>query len=140
MIRFPEGLQNRHDVVIMSIILLVIGFFSMGMRFVNADPSYQTHYDVGYNDGVRNAECDSKHCHGHGYDWTVPSGHSSAYDNGYSKGYQDVWNKDIGDGKTQQSTPNAMGKINATIPKSQEVSNNNHSCDPTHQFCAMTPP
>jgi hypothetical protein len=141
MIRFLEDLKNRPVVVIMSTILLVIGFSSMGMRFASADPSYQTHYNLGYNDGLKNAECDSKHCHGHGYDWTVPSGHTTAYDNGYSKGYQNGWNKDTGDGKTQtqQSTPNGMGRINATIPKSQEVSNNNHGCNPTHQFCAMTP-
>jgi hypothetical protein len=119
----------------MSIILL-IGFFSMGMRSASADPSYQTHYNVGYNDGLKNAECDSKHCHNHGYDLTVPSGHTTAYDNGYSKGYQDGWNKDTV-AKTKQSTPNSIGRLNTTIPKSQEVSHN-HSCDPTHQFCAMT--
>ena len=144
MIRFLEGLQYRPVIVIMLTIFLLIGFFSMGMRFASAGPSYQTYYNVGYNDGLKNAECDFKHCHGHGYDTTVPSGHTAAYDNGYSKGYHDGWNKDTGDGKTQQSTPNGMGRINVTIPKnstilkSQEVSNN-HGCDPTHQFCAMTP-
>ena len=136
MMRFLEGLQYRPVIVIMSIILL-IGFFSMGMRFASADPNYQTHYNVGYNDGLKNAECDSKHCHNHGYDLAVPSGHTTAYDNGYSKGYQDGWNKDTAVAKTQQSTPNGIGRLNATIPKSQEVSNN-HGCDPTHQFCAMT--
>jgi hypothetical protein len=143
MIRFLEGLQYRPVIVIMLTIFLLIGFFSMGMRFASAG-SYQTHYNIGYNDGLKNAECDFKHCHGHGYDRTVPSVHTTAYDNGYSKGYHDGWNKDTGDGKTQQSTPNGMGRINATVPKnstilkSQEVSNN-HGCDPTHQFCAMTP-
>ena len=143
MIRFLEGLQHRLIIVIMSTIFLLIGFFSMGMQFASAGPSYQTLYNVGYNNGLKNAECDSKHCHGHGYDRIVPSGHTTAYDNGYSKGYQDGWNKDNGDGKTQQSTPIGMGRINATIPKnstilkSQEVSN--HGCDPTHQFCAMIP-
>ncbi|MFZ0512601.1 MAG: hypothetical protein WAM14_13415 [Candidatus Nitrosopolaris sp.] len=126
MIRFLEGLQNRPVIVIVSTILLV-GFFSLGMRFASADPSHQTQYNVGYTDGHKNAECDSKHCHGHGYDRTVPSGHTTAYDNAYFKGYQDGWNKDSG-----------MGRINETIAKSQEVSNNNHGCNPTHQFCAMT--
>ena len=144
MIRFLEGLQYRPVIVIMLTIFLLIGFFSMGIRFASAGPSYQTYYNVGYNDGLKNAECDFKHCHGHGYDRTVPSAHTTAYDNGYSKGYHDGWNKDTDDGKTQQSNPNGMGRINATIPKnstifkSQEVSNN-HGCDPTHQFCAMTP-
>jgi hypothetical protein len=122
----------------MLTIFLLIGFFSVGMRFASAGLSYQTLYNVGYNDGLKNVECDFKHCHGHGYDRTVPSAHTTAYDNGYSKGYHDGWNKDNGEGKTQQSTPNGMGRINSTILKSQEVSNN-HGCDPTHQFCAMTP-
>ena len=138
MIRFLEGLQYRPVIVIMLTIFLLIGFFSMGMRSASAGPSYQTHYNVGYNDGLKNAECDFKHCHAHGYDRTVPSGHTTAYDNGYSRGYHDGWNKDTGDGKTQQSTLNGIGGINATTLKSQEVSNN-HGCDPTHQFCAMTP-
>ena len=144
MVRFLKVLQYRPAIVIMLTIFLLIGFFSMGMRFASAVPSYQTYYNVGYNDGLKNAECDFKHCHGHGYDRTVPNGHTTAYDNGYSKGYHDGSNKDTGDGKTHQSTPNGMGRINATIPKnsttlkSQEVSNN-HGCDPTHQFCAMTP-
>ena len=133
MIRF---LENRPVIVIVSTILLV-GFFSLGMRFATADPIHQTHYNVGYNDGLKNAECDSKHCHGHGYDRAVPSGHTTAYDKAYSKGYQDGWNKDSGGGKNQQSTPNGMGRINETIAKSQEVLNNNHGCNPTHQFCAM---
>jgi len=140
MIRFLEGPQYRPVIVIMLTIFLLIGL-SMGMRFASAGPSYQTHYNVGYNDGLKNAECDFKHCHGHGYDTTVPSVHTTAYDNGYSKGYRDGWNKDAGDGKTLMY---GMGTINATVPKnstilkSQEVSNN-HGCDPTHQFCAMTP-
>ena len=133
MIRF---LENRPVIVIVSTILLV-GFFSLGMRFATADPIHQTRYNVGYNDGLKNAECDSKHCHGHGYDRTVPSGHTTAYDNAYSKGYRDGWNKDSVGGKNQQSTPNGMGRINETIAKSQEVLNNNHGCNPTHQFCAM---
>ena len=142
MIRFLEGLQYRPVIVIMLTIFLLIGFFSMGMRFASA--LHQTHYIVGYNDGLKNAECDFKHCHGHGYDMTLPSVHTTAYDNGYSKGYHDGWNKDTGDGKIQQSKSNGMGRINASVPKnstilkSQEVSNN-HGCDPTHQFCAMTP-
>ncbi len=57
MIRF---LENRPVIVIVSTILLV-GFFSLGMRFATADPIHQTHYNVGYNDGLKNAECDSKH-------------------------------------------------------------------------------
>jgi hypothetical protein len=59
----------------MLTIFLLIGFFSMGMRFASssAGPSYQTHYNIGYNDGIKNAECDFKHCHGHGYDRTVPN-------------------------------------------------------------------
>ena len=98
-------------------------------------------YNVGYNDGLKNAACDFKHCHGHGYDRKVPGAHTTAYDNGYSKGYQDGWNKDNGD-ETQQS--HGMGGINTTVPKnstilkSQEIPNN-HGCDPTHQFCTMTP-
>ena len=143
MIRFLEGLQYRPVIVIMLTIFLFIGFFSMGMRFASAGPSYQTLYNVGYNDGLKNAECDFKHCHGlSNGDRTVPSAHTTAYDNGYSKGYHDEWNKDTGDEKTQQS--HGMGGINTTVPKnstilkSQDVSNN-HVCDPTHQFCAMTP-
>ena len=50
--------------LIVSTILLV-GFFSLGMRFATADPIHQTHYNVGYNDGLKNAESNSKHCHGH---------------------------------------------------------------------------
>jgi hypothetical protein len=141
MVRFLEGLQYRSVIVSMLTIFLLIGFFSMGLRFASAGPSDQTQYNVGYNDGLKNAKCDFKHCHGHGYDMTVPSAHTTAYDNGYSKGYHDGWNNDTGD-KTQQS--HGMGGINTTVPenstilKSQEIPNN-HGCDPTHQFCTMTP-
>jgi hypothetical protein len=140
MIKFLEGFQNRPIIVIVCTILLMIGSCSMVMQNVNADQSPQTHFKVGYNDGFKNAVCDFKHCHGHGYDRTVPTGHTNPYNSGYSKGYQDGWNKASGGagGNSQQSIHNGTSNVNATTAKSQQVPNSNDVCDPVHQFCAMT--
>ncbi len=139
MIQYQEGFQNRSIIVIASIILLLVGFFSLGIRLVSADQSPQTHYKSGYIDGFKIAECDFKRCHSHGYDKTVPTGHTNQYNNGYSKGYHDGWNKASSDagGKSQQSTRNGTSSINTTS-RSEQIPNINDGCDPTHQFCAMT--
>jgi hypothetical protein len=140
MIKFLEGFQNRPIIVIVCTILLMIGSCSMVMQNVNADQSPQTRFKVGYTDGFTTAGCDFKHCHGHGYDRTVPTGHTNPYNSGYSKGYQDGWNKASGGagGNSQQSVRNGTSNVNATTAKSQEVPNNNDVCDPLIQFCAMT--
>lgn len=135
-----EEFQNTPLMAIVCTILLLIGSFALVMRHASADQSPQNLYKSGYNDGFKIAECDFKRCHIHGYDNTVPTGHTNQYNNGYSKGYQDGWNKASGGagGKSQQSTHNGTGNINATSAKSQQIPNNNTVCDPTHQFCAMT--
>ena len=140
LIRFLEEFQNRPFIATVCTILLLLGSFSLVMQRVSADQSPQTHYKSGYNDGFKIAECDFKRCHSHGYDKTVPTGHTNQYNNGYSKGYQDGWNTASGGagGKGQQSTNNGTGNVNATTAKSQQIPNNNDVCDPIHQFCAMT--
>ena len=140
MIKFLEGFQNRAIIVIVCTVLLMIGSCSMVMQNVSADHSPQTRFKVGYTDGFKNAGCDFKHCHGHGYDRTVPTGHTNLYNSGYSKGYQDGWNKASGGagGNSQQSIQNGSSNVNATTAKSQQIPNNNDVCDPVHQFCAMT--
>ena len=140
MIKSLEGFQNRPIIVIVCTILLMIASCSMAMQNVNADQSPQTHFKVGYTDGFKNAGCDFKHCHGHGYVRTVPTGHTNLYNSGYSKGYQDGWNKASGGagGNSQQSIHNGTSNVNTTSAKSQQVPNNNDVCDPVHQFCAMT--
>ena len=140
MIKFLEGFQNGLIIVIVCTILLMIGSCSVVLQNVGADQSPQTRSKLGYNDGFKNAGCDFKQCHGHGYDRIVPTSHTNPYNNGYSKGYQDGWNKASGGagGKSQQSIHNGTSNVNATTPKSQEVPNNNDVCDPLHQFCAKT--
>jgi hypothetical protein len=140
MIRSLEWFQNKPIIVIVSTTFLLVGFFSFGSQVVSALQSPQTRYNIGYNDGIRHAECDSKSCHDHGHD--KPSAHTNGYDEGYAKGYHDASNKaSSGDaGGNQRSTQNGTSSLSGT-PKSQEVPNdinNNDVCDPTHQFCAMT--
>ena len=100
-------------IVIVLALLLVVGYFSLVMQVVNADQTSQNRYNMGYNDGFRNAECHFKHCHGHGNERTAPSGHTNAYDNGYSKGYHDGWNAAGGSGyrSDQQPTQNGTSSI-----------------------------
>jgi hypothetical protein len=139
MIKFVDGFQNRPIIAIVCTILLMIGSYSVVLQNVGADQGPQTRSKLGYNDGFKNAGCDFKQCHGHGYDRTVPTGHTIPYNNGYSKGYQDGWNKASGGagGESQQSIHKGTSDVNATA-KSQEISNNNDVCDPLIQFCAMT--
>jgi len=70
MIKFLEGVQNRPIIVIVCTILLMIGSCSVVLQNVSADQSPQTRSKLGYNDGFKNAGCDFKLCHGHGYDRT----------------------------------------------------------------------
>jgi hypothetical protein len=139
MIKFVDGFQNRPIIAIVCTILLMIGSYSVVLQNVGADQGPQTRSKLGYNDGFKNAGCDFKQCHGHGYDRTVPTGHTIPYNNGYSKGYQDGWNKASGGagGESQQSIHKGTSDVNATA-KSQEISNNNDVCDPLIHFCAMT--
>lgn len=141
MISSVEGFQNIPIVLIVSTISLLVGSSLLVIQVVTADQSSQGRSNNGYYDGFKNAECDFKHCHGHGYDRMAPSGHTNAYDNGYSKGYHDGWNKVSGSGgrSNQQSTPNGTSSIDS-VPKSQQVPNNSGICDPAHQFCAMRIP
>jgi hypothetical protein len=142
MISSVEGFQNIPIMLIVSTILLLVGSSLLVIQVVTADQSSQGRSNNGYNDGFKNAECDLKHCHGHGIDRMAPSGHTNAYDNGYSKGYHDGWNKASGSGgrSNQQSTPNGTSSIDG-VPNGQQVPNNNSAvCDPTYQFCAMTIP
>lgn len=140
MIKFVDGFQNRPIIAIVCTILLMIGSYSVVLQNVGADQGPQTRSKLGYNAGFKNAGCDFKQCHGHGYDRTVPTGHTIPYNNGYSKGYQDGWNKASGGagGESQQSIHKGTSNVNATTAKSQEIPNNNDACDPLIQFCAMT--
>lgn len=127
----------------LELFLLTSVFFSLLIQIphVQADQASQTRYNTGYNDGLKNAECDFRQCQGHGFNQTVPSGHTNSYDNGYSKGYHDGWNKTAGrnDSRVNQSSLiTGNGSRNDTAKNQQVPNNNNGGCDPTHQFCAMT--
>jgi len=143
--RSAKGLQDISIFVafIPVLLLLTSVFVSLLIQapHAQADQASQTRYNTGYNDGLKNAECDFKQCQGHGYSQTVPSGHTNAYDNGYSKGYHDGWNKAAGrnnSGVNQSSTSTGNGSKNNTERDQQVPNNNIGGCDPTRQFCAMT--
>jgi hypothetical protein len=141
--RFAQGLQDMSVVVAFTLVLFLLMSVSFSLLVqiphVQADQASQTRYNTGYTDGLKNAECDFKQCQGHGFNQTVPNGHTNAYDNGYSKGYHEGWNKAAGrndSGVNQSSSSKGDGGRNDTA-KNQQIPNNNGGCDPTRQFCAM---
>lgn len=143
--RSARRLQDMSIVVAftLGLFLLTSVFVSLSIQAPHAQAvqASQSRYNSGYNDGLKNAECDFKQCQGHGFNKTVPSGHTNSYDNGYSKGYHDGWDKAAGrnnSGANQSSTSTGNGSKNDPA-KNQQVPNNNiGGCDPTRQFCAMT--
>jgi hypothetical protein len=53
-------------------------------------------FEDGVTRGMNDAQCDSNQCHGHGYDSSCPSGHTSTFCRGYAQGYSQGWNPQPG--------------------------------------------
>jgi hypothetical protein len=87
-----------------------------------------------YQRGYADAACDSNDCHGHGYDPSCPSEHSSDYCSNYESGYYEGWNNN-GDVRSvsSQSEGAAIGgnKVNGdnNIINQQIVQSQRHNSD-----------
>ena len=57
-------------------------------------------FEDGVTKGMNDAQCDSNQCHGHGYDSSCPSGHTSTFCRGYAQGYSQGWDQQSGSGRS----------------------------------------
>ena len=65
-------------------------------------------YGDGYSSGVKDASRDLQGLNGHGYDSSCPSGHTSAFCDGYFRGYDVTWN-----GGNSRGTGNGNGEFDS---------------------------
>ena len=87
-----------------------------------------------YNKGYNDASCDAVSCHGHGYEPSCPSDHSSEYCSNYRDGYAAGWD----------ASSSASGGSSSTYPpptcsdESNSDSNGNCASDSRQQSSGHT--